>query len=125
MSSKKMVQQIVISSSFYLNPGSLGLALDGVGGHIHFAVLHGNRKKNCWDTELITLPYDATSFLEDFTESGLDELGFVLNRAVKKTIMTGINFVFKCVSTVQQITGLPLHLVSEEVWEDAARKFDL
>lgn len=105
----------------YLNPGSLGYALDGVGRHAHFAMMHGNR--NEWKIELLSISYDADSFLKDFTESGLDGLGFVLNRAVKKTITTGINYFYKCVAAVEQETGLPTYLVPEEVWEKIARKF--
>lgn len=32
---------------------------------------------------------------------------------------------FKCVSMAQQKTGLPLHLVSEDIWEEIAQKLDL
>lgn len=109
----------------YLNPGSLGLALDGIGGNIQFAMIHGDTNKHRWETKLISIPYDAATFLQDFKESGLDEIGFVLNRAVKKTIDTGINYVFKCVSMAEQITGLPLHLVSEDIWEEIAQELDL
>jgi len=45
--------------------------------------------------------------LQDFHESGLDKLGFVLNRAVKKTIITGKNHVLDCVTEVEKETGLP------------------
>lgn len=107
----------------YLNPGSLGYALDGVGRHVHFAVIHGNM--NEWKIELLSIPYDADSFLKDFTESGLDEIGFVLNRAVKKTITTGINYVLKCVTEVEQETGLPSYMVPEDVWDKIALKLDL
>lgn len=109
----------------YLNPGSLGYSLDGIGGNIQFAIIHGDKNTNRWEAEQISIPYDAASFLNDFNESGLDELGFVLNRAVKKTIITGTNYVFKCVSMAQQTTGLPLHLISEDVWEKIAQKLDL
>ena len=113
------------NDKIYLNPGSLGYSLDGMGGNIQFALMHGDKNTNKWETELISIPYDANSFLQDFTESGLDEIGFVLNRAVKKTIITGINYVLKCVSMAQQKTGLPLHLVAEDTWEEIAQELDL
>ena len=109
----------------YLNPGSLGYSLDGIGGNIQFAMIHCNKTTNRWEAELISIPYDAISFLKDFNESGLDELGFVLNRAVKKTVLTGINYVFKCVSMAQQKTGLPLHLVNEDIWDKIAQELDI
>lgn len=107
----------------YLNPGSLGLALDGVGRHAHFALLHG--KEGEWKAELLSIPYDADSFLQDFAESGLDELGFVLNRAVKKTIVTGINYIFKSVTAAEQEGGCAPNRVPEAVWESIARKLEL
>lgn len=113
------------NNKIYVNPGSLGYALDGIGRNIQFAMIHGDPNTNRWETDLISIPYDATSFLKDFDESGLDEIGFVLNRAVKKTIITGINYVFKCVSMAQQKSGLPLHLVSEDIWEEIAQELDL
>ncbi len=103
-----------------MNPGSVGYSLDGIGRNIQFALIHGDI--NRWEAELISIPYDAASFLKDFNESGLDELGFVLNRAVKKTIITGINYVFKCISMAQRKTRLPLHLVSEDIWEEIAQE---
>lgn len=104
----------------YLNPGSLGYSLDGIGGQVQFAMIYGSVEE--WKIELHSIPYDADAFLRDFKESGLDELGFVLNRAVKKTILTGRNHVFECVFEVEKETGLPPYLVSEEVWEKVAKR---
>lgn len=107
----------------YLNPGSLGISLDGVGRHAQFALLHGEAGR--WRAELMSIPYDADSFLKDFTESGLDELAFVLNRAVKKSITTGINYVYKCVEAAEHEAGCPSYQVPEEVWESIAEKLAL
>lgn len=107
----------------YLNPGSLGLALDGIGRNIHFAIIRDRNGE--WEAELHSIPYDAEAFLRDFTESGLDELGFVLNRAVKKSITTGINYVLKCVTEVEKETGLPPQLVPEKLWEKIAKELDM
>lgn len=104
----------------YVNPGSLGLTLDGVGRNAQFAVLHGDERE--WKPELCSVPYDAESFLADFTESGLDEMAFVLNRAVKKTINTGVNYIIRCVDEVAKEAGYPLSAASEEVWEMVARR---
>ena len=104
----------------YLNPGCLGYSLDGIGRHVQFAMIYGSVDE--WKIELQSISYDADSFLEDFYKSGLDELGFVLNRAVKKTIVTGRNHVLECVTEVEKETGLPPHLVPEEVWESVAHK---
>lgn len=75
--------------------------------------------------ELHSIPYDVDSFLQDFHESGFGKLGFVLNRAVKKTIITGKNHVLDCVTEVEKETGLPTHQVPVEVWEKVAQKLDV
>lgn len=115
------IQEIYTSGQkTYLNPGSLGYALDGIGRHAHFAVICGDA---CgWSIELKSITYDVEAFLEDFTKSGLDELAFVMNRAVKKMMLTGVNYVMKCVSEVERMTGLPPYRIPEEVWEQAAQK---
>lgn len=71
------------------------------------------------------LSYDDLAFLRDFAESGLDELGFVWNRAVKKSILTGVNYVLKAVTLAEQETGCTPNQVSEAVWEKIACKLDL
>lgn len=104
----------------YMNPGCLGYTLDGIGRHVQFAMIYGSDDE--WKIEQHSIPYDAESFLQDFHESGLDEIGFVLNRAVKKTIITGKNHVLECVTEVEKETGLSPHLVSENVWEKVAQR---
>lgn len=108
-------------------PEEMQVAIEGCPELFLCHGMPGNVRGNLdgWKTELLSIPYDADSFLKDFTESGLDELGFVLNRAVKKTVTTGINYVLKCVTEVEQETGLPTYLVPEEVWERVALKLGL
>lgn len=107
----------------YINPGSLGLAIDGIGRRAQFAVLHGSSKT--WIPELLSIPYDVDGFLQDFTESGLDEYGLLLNRAVKKTLVTGVNHFYHLVMEAWKISGLPVMDVPEEVWQQAADKMKL
>ena len=96
-----------------------------MGRHAQFAVLTGD--ESGWHPQLFTIGYDVDRFLEDFSESGLDEYGMVLNRAIKKTLLTGVNYFFQSVRTVIQLTGgnVPLHRIGEEVWEAAAEQLDL
>ena len=110
-------------SKTYLNSGSLGLCIDKKGRNAQFAIL--DDREGEWNAQLLTIDYDVDSFLQDFSRSGLDELGMVLNRAVKKTLLTGENYFFRCVQLVQEMTGLPLSEISEEVWQEAGRKLEL
>ncbi len=108
----------------YVNPGSLGLAIDGKGGNIEFAMLHGSKAD--WKVELISKPYDVERFLQDFTASGLDEYGMVLNRAVKKTLVTGNNYFYHAVKEACEIAQMPLDKIeTEEVWQEVSKRLEL
>lgn len=109
----------------YLNPGSLGLAIDGVGKRAQFALMTFRGETRRPETELLSLSYDVEGFLQDFTESGLDEWGMVLNRAVKKTLVTGRNYFYESVLEAARESGLPLSQVPESVWEQVASRLEL
>ena len=108
----------------YLNPGSLGLAMNHTGKVAEFAVMTAAEGAE-WDISLHSIPYDVDSFLKDFTESGLDEYGMVLNRAVKKFLMTGRNYFFESITEAEKIAGCPIREVPEEIWDLVARKLEL
>lgn len=111
----------------YINPGSLGLAIDGVGRRAQFAMLHGEEKegKKVWRAELHSIPYDVDSFLEDFNKCGLDEYGMVLNRAVKKTLLTGINYFYLGVVEAWKLSGKVIAETPEEIWNQVAEKLEV
>lgn len=111
----------------YINPGALGLAIDGVGGRAQFAVITGNEAG--WETELLSLEYDVESYLQDFRTSGLEELGMTLCKAVKKTLVTGINYFFQCIQAMEQEAakagGAALADLPEEDWKRLEERFEL
>ena len=111
------------NGKIYINPGALGLAEDGEGKHVHFAMLES--KGGQWQAELLRIPYDADTYLNDFAKCGLDDVGFVLNRAVKKTIATGKNYVLLCIEKVMGKTGLQPQMIPEDVWEEVAKELEL
>lgn len=84
----------------YINPGSLGMAIDGVGRRAQFAMLTGDDRG--WQTEFFSISYDVEGYLKDFKESGVEEMGMTLNKAVQKSLVTGINYFFKCVVAVTE-----------------------
>ena len=117
-------QQILeLYDKVYINPGSLGLAIDEKGGHADFAILEGN--KEGWEYELVSIPYDLTGMLHTFAESGVDEYGLVLNRAVKKTMKTGINWFYFAAMDAMKLSGKPLQKVEEDIWDMVAEKLEL
>lgn len=107
----------------YINPGSLGLAIDEKGGHAEFAILEGNR--DGWEAEFISVSYDLEEMMKAFAESGVDEYGLVLNRAVKKTMQTGINWFYFAAVDAMKLSGKPLQQVEEDIWDKVAEKLDL
>lgn len=107
----------------YINPGSLGLAIDGIGRRAQYALLQGGREEI--RAELKSIPYDVDAYLQDFTASGLDGYGMILNRAVKKTLVTGINYFYEAVVEAYTISGVVMKDVPETVWEQVARKLEL
>lgn len=113
----------VMHGRMYVNPGSLGLAIDFVGGRAEFAILEGDAEG--WRPQLISIPYDLAGFLQAFTESGLDEYGMILNRAVKKTLRTGRNYFYYAVCEAIKQSGKPLGETGEDIWQQVAVKLKL
>ena len=116
-------ETISLYDKLYINPGSLGLAIDEKGGHADFAILEGN--KEGWEYELISIPYDLEGMLQTFSESGVDAYGLVLNRAVKKTMETGINWFYFAAMDAMKLSGKPLNQVEEDIWDQVAEKLEL
>ncbi len=116
-------EAFVRHGKMYINPGSLGLAIDFVGGRAEFAVLEGD--EDGWRPQLISIPYDLQGFLRTFTESGLDEYGLILNRAVKKTLRTGRNYFYYAVCEAIKLSGKPLGEIEEDIWQQVAVNLEL
>lgn len=105
----------------YLNPGSLGLALDGVGGHAHFAIL--TLENNTWQTELFQLPYNLNGYLAEFDRAGLEIHGNVLARSLKRTLTCGVNYFYLTVKRVRELAdALALTDLDERIWEKAEKE---
>ena len=105
----------------YLNPGSLGLALDGVGGHAHFAIL--TLENNTWQIECFQVPYDLEGYLAEFDRAGLETHGSVLARSLKRTLTCGVNYFYLTVKRVRELAdALALTDLDEELWEKAERE---
>ena len=55
----------------------------------------------------------------------MDEYGLVLNRAVKKTMETGINWFYLAAMDAMKLSGKPLQQVDEDIWNQVAEKLEL
>lgn len=111
----------------YVNPGSLGFAVDGIGRHGQFAMLTGTEE--CWEVEFVSIPYDVEGYLQDFRKSGVDEIGMTLNKAIRKSLLTGTNYFFKCILAME-IRAKELGLASmpevpEAEWKELEERFGL
>ena len=110
----------------YINPGSLGLAMDGVGRRAQFAMLTGDEKG--WEAELLSISYDVDGYLRSFTESGVDEMGMTLNKAIKKSLVTGVNYFFLCILAMEKTAaemGVESVKLPQTEWEKLEERFGL
>lgn len=111
----------------YINPGSLGFAVDGVGRRAQFAILTGMSEK--WEAEFLSISYDVDGYLRDFTESGVDEIGMTLNKAIKKSLVTGVNYFYHCILAMEaraKEMGLDsMTEAPESEWEKLVERFGL
>lgn len=111
----------------YINPGSLGFAVDGVGRRAQFAFLEG--EKEGWEPRFLSIPYDVEGYLQAFAESGVDEIGMTLNKAVKKSLVTGVNYFFKCIVAMEKeaekagVKSVPE--MPQEAWDRLEERFEL
>lgn len=78
--------------------------------------------KASYQVDFVSIPYDLDSFLQDFTEAGLDECGMVLSRCLKKTLQTGLDYFYAAVCEAVRISGEPVPKIREQVWEQAAER---
>lgn len=111
----------------YINPGSLGLAIDGEGRRAQFAVLTGDSRE--WQTEFFSISYDVEGYLRDFKDSGVEEIGMTLSRAVQKSLVTGINYFYQCVMEVMgeasRMGVRDFGQVPESFWKQLEDEFGL
>ena len=107
----------------YINPGSLGLAIDGRGKRAEFAIMQGSEEE--WKVKFYSIEYDIHEFLRDFRKSGLDEYGMVLNKAIKKTLLTGENYFYHAVCEACKLSEKPLHEIEENIWLKVEKNLDL
>ncbi len=118
-------EQYVQDGKTYINPGSLGFTIDGIGRRAEFAILTGTTLG--WKTEFRSISYDVDSFLADFTESGVDEMGMTLNKGIKKSLVTGVNYFYKCILAMDAAAkrqGISsLSEMPEEAWKELEEKF--
>jgi len=107
----------------YLNPGSLGMAIDEQGRHAQFAMMEGDSRG--WEMEQITMDYDVEGYLRDIRESGIEEYGLYLTRAMEKTLVTGHNYFYDLVCAVSGMSHGAPQDIEEDVWRRAAQRMGL
>ena len=111
----------------YINPGSLGMAIDGVGKRAQFAILMGDFQG--WQTEFFAIPYDVEGYLKAFAESGVDKIAMSLSKAVRKSLVTGVNYFYKCILEVSEeakrMDLSDLSQVPETFWQELEDRFAL
>ncbi len=108
----------------YINPGSLGQAIDHVGKRAQFAIVETDGEK--YDVSFQSISYDIEGLFRDFKQSGLEDYGKIQIQSVKKTLLTGENYFFECIKLVTKLSGgRNSNEIPENIWEEAARRLEL
>jgi hypothetical protein len=103
------------------NCGSAGIPLGGR-PLADFMYIEGN--SNCWKPEFISLPYDIEAVIQEFEESGLNQMSGIFAKVIIKQLRTGINYLDECIQMAKTLAqqqkedirnGIP-----EKYWEEAA-----
>lgn len=118
----------------YVNPGSLGMCIDGVGRRAQFAIMT-NVSENDVRIQPMSIPYDVDGYLQDFEKSGVDTYGMTLVKAIKKSLTTGVNYFLRCIVDIEAVaeqksdrdaTRIPqVSDIPESEWQKLEEKYGL
>ncbi|WMJ23193.1 metallophosphoesterase [Paludicola sp. MB14-C6] len=80
---------------------------------------------NKWKIDLILVPYNIDSLVNDFEESGIYDKGFWWSKSIVKTLQTGVNYSMLCIQKANELAGQRNERLSEKHWEMAAKELYL
>ena len=109
------------NNKILLNPGSIGLPL-GSDGKSQYAILENDK----WDVhiELIQQDYTKELICKEFADSGLDNQARIYSKAIKKELISGINYMPRILHKAKELMykygyeGDSLN-IPEICWEEA------
>ena len=104
-----------------LNPGAVGVSLHS-DGKAQFMILHQNMQE--WTYEFISLNYDREKVIEEFQESGLEDIAPYWTQVTKHLIRTGEvshgTVLGKAMNLCKEETGSSTwYNIPDEYWEKA------
>ena len=104
-----------------LNPGSVGLPL-GSDGKLQYAVLESDTRDA--HIQLVQQNYPKDTIWREFADSGLDSMACIYSKAIKKELMSGINYMPKILYKAQELMysygyGGDSMNIPEICWEEA------
>ncbi len=113
----------------WINPGSVGVPLEGVGGVACYALLDENRRPG--DAGCVTLrkiPYDVETLIGDLARSELAELAPGITRALIAELRTGVHhmaaLVKFCAEYAQRALGHEVTDIPPALWHEAEALWD-
>jgi len=111
-----------------INPGSVGVALDGIGGVASYALLDDCKADPSGKVIFRTISYDLDGAIESVMKSELMECASGITRAIISEIMTGRFFVMSLVifafDLAEKHLGFRPDIVPPEIWTEAETKWD-
>ena len=88
-----------IGKSLVVNAGSVGLPFDGDARASYARVYH---QQDCWQAEIIRLPYDIDAASRDFSTVGFDQGGGPLVQLILLEMQTGLSQLYQWVMRYSQ-----------------------
>lgn len=113
----------------YLNPGSVGVAI-GVSKAAHMAFLCWEEKKEKWEFEFLTVPYNYEELKRQFEQSDIMEKAKLWPVLILKSIECGMNVGPLCAKGAMDMANrdhdpMIQHTIPEKYWLMSAKKLGI
>jgi len=117
-----------VNGSIYLNPGSVGIALDGIGGVAEYALIDENIKTPYINIMFRRVAYDIEAAVGAMIKNDFLEIAPGITRAIISEMRTGRFYVMSLLEfvngyTIKQI-GYSPGSIPAEIWREAEKMWD-
>jgi hypothetical protein len=118
-----------LGKQFTLNPGSVGIALDGVGGVASYALIDEDNDNLAGSISFRSIAYDVDRALDSLLKSELMECAPGITRAIALELEHGRFYVMSLVlfalSYAEKLLGYKPDIIPSEIWREAELKWDI
>jgi predicted phosphodiesterase len=122
------IRMFKLGKQFTINPGSVGNALDGVGGVASYALIDEEKVNLVDNISFRSITYDVTRAVDSLLKSELMECAPGITRAVALELEHGRFFMMSLVlfalSCAEKQLGYKPDIIPPEIWHEAELKWD-